>query len=238
MPLRSHGRVLGALTVQSAKEAAFTQDIITTLQTMTDQVAVALDNAELFAKSEAALEAERRAYGELSHEAWIALSQSQAVPGYLVTPEGVMHPVKGQQTYREAQAAIHIGQIIQDDSVTAVIPIKSRGHILGGIKIRKNNANDTWTQEEVKLVETLSEQLSVALESARLFKQTQQRATQEQMVGEVTTRMRETLDIETVLKTAAIEIYTALGLTEVEVRLGTGAQSKHAHPLDKSGEDQ
>ena len=58
-------------------------------------------------------------------------------------------------------------------------------------------------------MKTLSEQLSVALESALLFKQTQQRAAQEKLVGEVTTRIRESLDIETVLKTAAQEVRQA-----------------------------
>jgi len=84
LPLRSRGRVLGALTVQSAEEAAFDQDVISTLQTMADQVATSLDNAELFATSEAALEAERKAYGEMSRENWIALSQKQISPRFIL----------------------------------------------------------------------------------------------------------------------------------------------------------
>jgi GAF domain-containing protein len=43
-------------------------------------------------------------------------------------------------------------------------------------------------------------QLGLALESARLYQDTQRRAAQEQLVGEVTSRMRETLDVEKVLQ--------------------------------------
>jgi len=49
-------------------------------------------------------------------------------------------------------------------------------------------------------METLADQLSTALDSARLYQDTQRRAVQEQLVGEITTRMRESLDMETVLK--------------------------------------
>jgi GAF domain-containing protein len=57
IPMRSRGRVLGALSVQSTKGAAFDQDTIVVLQTMADQVAVAVDNARLFAAAQEALEA-------------------------------------------------------------------------------------------------------------------------------------------------------------------------------------
>ena len=57
LPLRYRNRVIGALTVQSSEPSAFDQDIITVLQTMADQIAIALENAYLFSKNEAALDA-------------------------------------------------------------------------------------------------------------------------------------------------------------------------------------
>jgi GAF domain-containing protein len=74
--------------------------------------------------------------------------------------------------------------------------------------------------DEVAFLENIAEQLGVALDSARLYAQTRQRAEQERMVDELTERMRATLDIQTVLETAARELRSALGLAEVEVRLG------------------
>ncbi|MBI5295800.1 MAG: response regulator [Chloroflexi bacterium] len=54
LPLIVKSLSLGALTVQSERLKAFTEEDITSLQTMADQVAVAINNAQLLAKLEAA----------------------------------------------------------------------------------------------------------------------------------------------------------------------------------------
>jgi len=48
LPLVSRGEVIGALSTQSTKEAAFTDEDIAVLQTMADQVANAIANARLY----------------------------------------------------------------------------------------------------------------------------------------------------------------------------------------------
>ncbi len=48
LPLVSRGQVMGALTIQSAEEDAFTQEDIDVLQTVADQIANALQNSQLF----------------------------------------------------------------------------------------------------------------------------------------------------------------------------------------------
>jgi GAF domain-containing protein len=54
-------RIIGALTVQSVEEAAFSDDDITALQAMADQVAIAINNARLYAQNQQLLaRAERR----------------------------------------------------------------------------------------------------------------------------------------------------------------------------------
>ena len=222
VPLRSRGRVLGALTIQSVEKEAFGQDIITVFQTMADQLAVALDNAELFAKSEAALEAERRAYAELSQDAWKELTRSKAIVShYIADTSGAARPLQVQRSTRPLRVT---DETIQDDGLTAVIPIKSRGNVLGGIKLSRSEDSGEWTQDQLALAETLSEQISTALESARLYQDTQRRAAREQLIGEVTSQMRETLEMKAVLNTAAREISEALGLAALDVRLDVREQ--------------
>jgi PAS domain S-box-containing protein len=48
LPLINWGRAIGALTIQSDRPRAFTQDDAAVLQTMADQVAIAINNAQLF----------------------------------------------------------------------------------------------------------------------------------------------------------------------------------------------
>ncbi|MBT3714795.1 MAG: GAF domain-containing protein, partial [Anaerolineae bacterium] len=62
LPLTVGTRVLGAVTVQSVEESAFSDEDISTLQGMADQLAIAIDNADQHAKNQFLLkQAERRA---------------------------------------------------------------------------------------------------------------------------------------------------------------------------------
>jgi signal transduction histidine kinase/DNA-binding response OmpR family regulator len=62
LPLVAGDEVIGALTVQSEEEAAFTDDDITVLQTMADQLAIAINNAQLHLQNQRLLaQAERNA---------------------------------------------------------------------------------------------------------------------------------------------------------------------------------
>ncbi|MFN2283211.1 MAG: hypothetical protein ACK2UQ_02230, partial [Anaerolineae bacterium] len=58
--------------------------------------------------------------------------------------------------------------------------------------------------------------------SLRLLDETQRSAAQERLVGEVTSRIRETLDMNAILRTAVRELGEALPGSKVQVRLGTG----------------
>lgn len=92
--------------------------------------------------------------------------------------------------------------------------------MIGKISARKPPGNGEWSQEEINLMEDLTDQLNLALESARLFEESQRRAAQEQLTSEITTRIRQTLDIETILETAVNEIGPAMGLAALEVHIG------------------
>ncbi len=225
LPLRSRGRVLGALTVQSNQPAAFNQDIITRLQTMADQIAVALDNAELFAKSEAALEAQHKAYGELSHEAWSSLSRSQTIPRYISNAPNSTYPVAEEQT-SEALEAIRNEKFIQDDKLTAIIPIKSRGQVLGGVKLRKPKDGGDWTQDQLETVITLAEQLGISLESARLFDQSQRKAQREATLSDISEKIGASMRMENIIQTTVRELGEALNSPEVVFRLATQKKDK------------
>lgn len=61
LPLISRGQVLGALTIQSMQAAAFSDEDIETFQTMTDQLANAIQNSRLYDQLEQELEERKRA---------------------------------------------------------------------------------------------------------------------------------------------------------------------------------
>jgi GAF domain-containing protein len=247
LPLRAGDEVIGALDVQSTEPAAFSDEDVVVLQTLADQVAVAISNARLLQQVEASLEMERRAYGELSREAWRALIHAQPDIGFIRGRQGISPT--GDLWRPAMKKAVRSGERASDDENkgSLAVPIKVRGHVIGVIDARKredkadidhasadidhasadidhasadiDRASGEWSPQEIALLETLTDRLGVTLESARLHQDTQRHAAREQMASEITTRMRETLDLKTVLKTTVQEIRQTLDLPEVVVRL-------------------
>ncbi len=210
LPLRARGEIIGALDVQSTEPAAFSDEDAAVLQTLADQVAMAISNARLFRQAQENLEAVQRAYGELSREAWSDVLHEQPDLGYYCDAQGVTPITERPDTHRNGELS------------GVSIPVTGQwGGAMGTIRAHKPSNAGEWTPEETALMKTLADQLSVALESARLYQNTQHRATRERLIGEVTTRIRESLDVESVLTTAADEIYRALDLDEIVIRLAT-----------------
>jgi GAF domain-containing protein len=218
LPLLVRGQVIGVLDVQSTEPEAFTQEDITVLQTLADQVATAINNARLFRQVEESVEAERRAYGDLAGQAWANLLRMQTGLAFISDRQTVAPA--GDVWTPHMKTALEDGQIVSDQDATAVaIPIKVRGRVIGVIDGKKRDGRGQWTDEELALMQTFAEQAAVALESARLYQDTQRREVQERLMGQVSARMRESLDVDTVLQTAVQEMRQALGFAEVEVLL-------------------
>ena len=78
LPLRVRNEVIGTLDVQSTEAEAFNEDDIAILQAIADQVAMVISNVRLFQAVQESLEAERRAYSDLSHKAWSELLREKA----------------------------------------------------------------------------------------------------------------------------------------------------------------
>jgi GAF domain-containing protein len=229
LPLRARGEIIGALDVQSQEPEAFGAEDVVVLQALADQVAVAISNARLFQQAQESLEAERRAYGELRREAWKDLLRAQSDLGSLRNRQG--SSPAGDVWRPEMEAAAHTGKTASggDGSRNLAIPIKVGDHVIGVVDACKpGGTGEGWTEEEVALMETLTDQLEIALESARLYQDTQRRAGRDRLLAEVTARMRERLDLEAVLMIAAGEMRRALSLDDLVIRLATPELEKEA----------
>jgi len=212
IPLRSRGQVLGALTVQDTRPGAFDQDTIAVLQTMADQVAVALDNAYLFAESQAALEASRRAYGDLSHQAWRELIRARPEWGYTYAHKTIK-PAEGAWRTEMLQA-VQANRSVQsrdEDEHVMTVPLKVRDQVIGVLNFEKGAEDKGWTSEEMVLLEALVDQLGQALESARLYQETQRRAARERLTREITDELHRATSAEGVVQTAVDALFRVLG---------------------------
>jgi GAF domain-containing protein len=212
-PLQARGEIIGALDMQSTQVHAFGREEVAVFGVLADEVALAIDNARLFEQTQAAVEAERRAVGELTGQAWQLLRTRAGTLSFLRNRQGLV-----EETTRQVQS-VDRARLDQNQPHKLDVPIKVRDQVIGVIQASKPAQVGPWTREQVALVETLTEQLGVALESARLHQDTQRRAARDRLIGEVTARMRESLEMETLLRTAASEMRQALGLDDLVVRL-------------------
>ena len=220
LPLKARDQIIGALDVQSTQPAAFSDEDVATLQTLADQLAVAISNARLFQQAHRSFDAEQRAYGMLTQEAWRRLLRGQTNLRRRYDPQGIL-PDDGQWR-QEMNLAVQEGKPVPGEaqsSATLTVPIKVRGQAIGVIDAYKPKDAEAWAPEEIALIETLTEQLSVALESARLYQDAQRRAARERLTREITDKMRRASGVEGIVQTAVDELFDVLGASRTFVRL-------------------
>ena len=206
LPLISQDKVVGVLDVQSTKIKAFSQQDIEIFQTLANQLALAIQNARLLEETQSSIAQLEALTIQQSQTAWQAHLEHQS-HRYLYTPLGIKHLTRRQPlTSKEHNEDVNT-------------PIILRGKAIGSIMLKRPSR--PWSNKEKTLISDISEQVGLAIENARLVDETRKQATQDQLVSEFSTKLRETLDMDTVVKTAIEEMKKTFNLKEVEVRLNT-----------------
>jgi GAF domain-containing protein/HAMP domain-containing protein len=185
LPLASRGQVIGALDVQSVEAGAFSDEDISVLQTLADQIAVAIDNAYLFAEAQARLEkvqAAHRSYLRVSWDEFLptrkTIDYECVQPGVTLPSEAVLPKVR--QVMEEERTVVLPGSGDGEEEPAPaqsalVTPITLRGQIIGALGLQETEGARQWTADEIALVEAVADQMALAIENARLFAEAQRR---------------------------------------------------------------
>jgi PAS domain S-box-containing protein len=225
LPLIARGQVVGAMTIHSEEEAAFAEEDIAALQAMAGQIANAIANTRLFEQAQNALREMEATHRRYLQQAWTEYLGTAPVTSYETGHPDT--PPLGDKVLPEIQKAMqNQGATVLaghgeegEDASALVVPVTLRGQALGALGIHGQRGTERWTDEEIALVEAVAERMAITAESLRLLDETQRRATREQLTSEVATRLRQTLDLETVVRTAAREMGQALNLHDLTIRL-------------------
>jgi len=203
LPLKIRGRTIGVLDVQSTQEAAFSEDDVTVLQTLADQLAVAIDNAHLMERTEAQLRELNLLHGEYRATAWDKLTPPEHSLGYVYDRIDVRpaekYPAPALDLALERGETVTFVEPTRMETVLAT-PLKHRDQIIGTLGIQKTDGAREWLPDEIALVEAVSEQVAQALESAQLFAETQRSAQQMQILNELAQALTTRLDVKGVLE--------------------------------------
>lgn len=207
--------VIGVLDVQSNRAGAFSSEDVLVLQSMADQVALAIENARLLEETDQAMRELERRYGERVALSWSQRS-GRGGPGYRYTGVAVvpLDTESSQPATREATI-----RDCGDGLRELCAPILIRDQVLGSVAFRQRVDEEPWDDEDVAMVSALCNHIGQALEHARLLNESQFRARRERLLGDLASRMRETLDTDLILQTAIREIGQTLGVSDIEVRM-------------------
>jgi PAS domain S-box-containing protein len=219
LPLRIGQRTIGVLDVFSTEEEAFGETAQAILQTVADQLAMAVENAQLIEQMTSSVREMERAYRELGLEAWRGMiGPSGQVLGYRyrqrhVEPAGEITP-EARQTLEQGRPVLGG---TGDATGSVAVPIVLRNQTIGALDLRFQD--EQVTSEVITVIQEVANRLALTLESARLYQETQRSAARERTIAEVGARMRASLDLEAMLRTAASEMRQALDLGDLVIRL-------------------
>ena len=102
-----------------------------------------------------------------------------------------------------------------------LVPIQLRDQVIGVIGLESDQADHHWSDDEVAIVQATAAQAALTVENARLLAESQRKAVREELSAEITARIRSSLDMESVLQTAMSEIAQRLGISQIEIQLGS-----------------
>ena len=91
------------------------------------------------------------------------------------------------------------------------LPLIGRTGIYGILSVNRTSETRQFDEQELNLLQTLSNQAMIAFERVQLLEETTRRAEQEQRLREVTTRVRGSIDVDTIMRTAVQEVGRVLG---------------------------
>ena len=222
LPLRAGSQTIGALDVQSTETNAFSQEDISVLVTLADQVVIAIENARLFGESRSALSESQNTIEKYVKQAWGSFSKQMIHTGFVFDGTQVVPLEKGARR-NQIKAAMETGRLsLEKASSTIAIPLRLRGQTIGVLDVRSKSGQREWTRDEISMLQAAAERAALALENARLVDSAQRRAARERTIGEIAARIGTASNVDSIIQTAVEELGRKLsGAAEVTLELSS-----------------
>ena len=206
LPLMVRNQVIGVLDVQSEQANAFSAEDVQVLQTLADQIALAIENTRLFQSSQDAIEELEYLYDREIGQAWKKRIENKSSTYQYSRTGSSRSQNESTEYFDENQQKISR-------------PITFRGHTIGSLDLMREADQNPWSDDEISLIEEIMEQTALALESARLSEQIRLRSDQIQLLQEVTALAASTLDETILLETAVQKILVGFNLLNCSIVL-------------------
>jgi GAF domain-containing protein len=198
-------QVLGILDVQSMRANELTEDDQIMLEGLCGQIAIAIESTQLRQEMAENLQELERLYQAMSREGWEARFSRAGEISYLFNRTDVV-PADAESLPSSGRRS------------TIAAPLSIRGETIGTIGVQED-PEQPLSKEERTLIEAASSEIAQALESARLFEETQAILTETQALYQLAGVISQEMDLQTIYDTVAESLTTRLGYSTAWIAL-------------------
>jgi GAF domain-containing protein len=107
----------------------------------------------------------------------------------------------------------------------ALVPLSAGSECLGYVAAMTRGAR-VLTADELRICQAVSNQAALGLQTLRLLRDAEHRARRERVIREISTKISDTVDLDSILNTTVQELGRALGVSRAFVRLTTGSETE------------
>jgi GAF domain-containing protein/CheY-like chemotaxis protein/HAMP domain-containing protein len=228
VPLVLGDRVIGAIDVENDRVNSLgpaDEDLIVTLAGL---LAVALDNVRLFQQTADSLREVSALYRQYTREAWAGGAAQDVAQHEYVAPGATTTAATAVADLERTVASGEVTEIAGEQRALAA-PINLRGEAIGALAVYDERADREWSEDDRALLERASAELGLALENARLFRQTQELLQGEQerrrladTLREVAEAVSSTLELNQLLDLILDQLQKVVAFDSASVQLLEG----------------
>lgn len=221
LPLKSGDQILGVVDIQSVETNAFSQNDLNTLSILADQIAIAIQNAILYERSQRALQEAEVTSNQASSQAWKEYTTTMRTKGYRyngIRPEPLKESLPSKN---ENGAWLH--------------PVQLRGRTIGRLELKASNPSRKWTEDEIAILEATAERVAIALEGARLLEDAQKRAARESFLSDMAAKLGTSFKLDSILRDTVEELGQTLKGSTISFQLVDPLTRSAAKPNRSNG---
>jgi GAF domain-containing protein len=116
-----------------------------------------------------------------------------------------------------------------------VAPITLRDIPIGALQLHPLNDDQSWTDDDLAVIEAIVDELAQTAENLRLFEETRQQAGFERVASEITQKIRQAPTLDQLAKTAVEELSKALNASHSLIKLGESPATAEKNENGDSG---
>lgn len=119
---------------------------------------------------------------------------------------------------RGAPPPLNLNLDVLGAAANLLVPVRPKAGSIGYIACLSQSPR-RWSSTEIAFLQSIAQQLEIAISQAQLYEQTQKQAQRERLVNQITTQTRQSFELETILSGAISQLLEALQIDRCLVHL-------------------